>query len=183
MSVGFKASTFSEWRYFWVGGTKELSSCNKLWYFNPYSFATRCHRPLIFYTINSVIVNSLSLKYQRFIPSRFKEKGIRKLEFVVRISFFKHIFNIFSCKEGGWGGVLPLAKLPLWMMLWSRFYRSDLFFLSLYQFKCSHPIHQSSCKHQILYSKGNPTGWFRKKTQKMIFLRFRIYYLFVFTEH
>ena len=81
------------------------------------------------------------------------------------------------------GGSYPLG--PLWMTLWSRFYRSDLFFLSLYQFKCSHPIHQSSCKHQILYLKGNPTGCFRIKTQEkmscLIFLRF-LYTPFLFLQ-
>ena len=40
---------------------KELSSCHKLGFTNPFIFATRYQRSLIFYTINSVKSNSLSL--------------------------------------------------------------------------------------------------------------------------
>ena len=40
-----------------------LSSYHKLWFLNPYIFATRCRRPLLFQTIN--IVWSNSLNYQK----------------------------------------------------------------------------------------------------------------------
>ena len=40
--------------------------------FNPYIYATRCRRSLVFQTINSVISKSLSLKYKRFTPSGCK---------------------------------------------------------------------------------------------------------------
>ena len=45
---------------------KELSLCHKLWFSNHYVFGTKCHRPMIFQTMNSVRSNNLSLKYQRF---------------------------------------------------------------------------------------------------------------------
>ena len=34
--------------------SKELSLCLKLWFSNPYIFATQCHRPKIFHTLDSV---------------------------------------------------------------------------------------------------------------------------------
>ena len=50
-------------------GTKELSlfAANSD-FSNQYIFKTQC-RPLMFKTINPVISNSLSVKYQRFTPS------------------------------------------------------------------------------------------------------------------
>ena len=48
----------------------------------PYIFATICRRPWIFQTIHSVRSNSVSLKYQSFIPLGWKDIGIRKIEFV-----------------------------------------------------------------------------------------------------
>ena len=44
---------------------KELSSFHKVLFLNLYIFSTRCCRPLIFQTMNSVRSNSLSLKYQK----------------------------------------------------------------------------------------------------------------------
>ena len=49
------------------------------------------NRPLIFQTLKSVKLNSLSLKYQRFIQSGCKNKGIRKLDFLVSIQFLESI--------------------------------------------------------------------------------------------
>jgi len=46
---------------------------------NSYIFATRCRRPLLFQTVNSVRWTSLSLKYQRSTPSGCKGIGNRKL--------------------------------------------------------------------------------------------------------
>ena len=46
---------------FWVTLAKELSFCHKLSFSNPYIFVTRCWRPLIFQTINSVRSNNHSL--------------------------------------------------------------------------------------------------------------------------
>ena len=66
---------------------KELSFCHKLWLSNPYIFATRCRRPLIFQTMISVISNCLSLKYQRFTPSGCKEIMFRKCMFVAKTQF------------------------------------------------------------------------------------------------
>ena len=56
-----------------IKSLKELSLCHKLWFLNIYICATKCCRPLIFQTMNSVISNNLSLKYQRFTPPSCKE--------------------------------------------------------------------------------------------------------------
>ena len=66
---------------------KELSFRHKLKFLNPYIFATRCSRPLIFQTMNYVRSNSLKLKYYRFKPSGCKDIGIRKCEFVAKTQF------------------------------------------------------------------------------------------------
>ena len=63
---------------------KELSLCHKFWYSSPYIFATKCSRPVIFQTINSVRSNSLGLKYKSFTPSGCKDKGIINIEFVAK---------------------------------------------------------------------------------------------------
>jgi len=55
--------------------------------FQFYIFATRCHKPLIFQTMNSVKSNSLNLKYRRFAPSGCKDIEIRKLGFVAKTQF------------------------------------------------------------------------------------------------
>ena len=47
-------------------------------YFNPFIFATRWRRPLIFQIMNHALINSQSLKYQRFQPSGCKDIGFRK---------------------------------------------------------------------------------------------------------
>jgi len=49
---------------------------------NPYIFATQCHSPYIFQTMNSVISNNLDFKYQRFTPSGCKDMGNRLFDFV-----------------------------------------------------------------------------------------------------
>ena len=51
------------------------------------SLATRYHRPLIVQTLNSVRSRSLSLKYQRFASSPYKDIGITKFEFVTKTQF------------------------------------------------------------------------------------------------
>ena len=45
--------------------------------FNSYIFAIQCRKPLIFQSMNSVRSNSLSLKYQKFTPTGWKDMGIR----------------------------------------------------------------------------------------------------------
>ena len=59
-----------------------ISNC-----FPPYILATRCRRPLMFQTMNSVRSNSLSLKYHRCTTSGCKNIGIRKFEFVAKTQF------------------------------------------------------------------------------------------------
>ena len=63
-------------------GLKELSFCHKLRFSNSYNLATHFLKLLIFQTINSGRSNSLSLKYQRFTPSGWKDIGVRKFKFV-----------------------------------------------------------------------------------------------------
>jgi len=45
--------------------------------FNSYIFAIQCRKSLIFQSMNSVRSNSLSLKYQKFTPTDWKDMGIR----------------------------------------------------------------------------------------------------------
>ena len=52
--------------YFINKGTVFLS---QILFYSTYIFATQYHRPLIFHGIISVRSNSISLKYQRFLPS------------------------------------------------------------------------------------------------------------------
>ena len=55
--------------------------------------ATRCRRPLIFQTINYVRSSSVSLKYRRFTPSGYKDKGFIKFEFVAKTQFLCDMSN------------------------------------------------------------------------------------------
>ena len=48
---------------------KEMSFCLKLYFCNPYIFATRFRWPKIFQTMKSVRSKSVSMKYQKFTPS------------------------------------------------------------------------------------------------------------------
>ena len=50
---------------------------------------------LIFQTINFVMSNNLSLKYQRFTTSGSKDIGINKFEFVTKIQFLYTVLEIF----------------------------------------------------------------------------------------
>ena len=65
---------------FFLSTIKELTFSHKLWFSNPYIFATRCCRILIFQTINSVISNT---------PSGCKDIGIRKFKFVANQFLYK----------------------------------------------------------------------------------------------
>ena len=53
-----------------------MSLCHKHWFSNLYIFGTKCCRPSIFQTMNSVRSNILSLKYQRFTTSGSKDIGV-----------------------------------------------------------------------------------------------------------
>ena len=74
--------------------TKELSFCNKLWFSNPYIFPTRCFSPLIFQTMNSIRSNILTLKYQRFTSSDWKDIRIRKYLCVAKTQFLQNCDKI-----------------------------------------------------------------------------------------
>ena len=73
---------------------KDLSFCHKFWFSNLYIFAVWCCRPLIFQTLNSVRLNSLSLKYKRFTPSSCKDRVISKFELVAKTQFLG--INVFE---------------------------------------------------------------------------------------
>ena len=62
-------------------------------FLTPYIIATWCCRPLLFQTMNSFNTTSLFFKYQRFIPSGEKDKGVRKLEFVANIQSHNSYMN------------------------------------------------------------------------------------------
>ena len=64
---------------------KELSLCHKLLFSNHYIFGTKCRRPYIFQTMNSVKSNNLSLKYQMFTTSGSKDIGVYIFEFVPKV--------------------------------------------------------------------------------------------------
>ena len=57
-------------------------------FLNLYICATRCCKPLIFQTMNSIGSNSFSLKHQRFTSTICEDIGIRKFKFVVRTLSF-----------------------------------------------------------------------------------------------
>ena len=59
--------------YFYYTIVKKLRLSHKLWFSNPYCFATQC---VIFKAKYTVRSNNLSLKYQRFTPSGAKDKRI-----------------------------------------------------------------------------------------------------------
>ena len=64
-----------------------MSLCHKLKLSNPYIFATRWCKPLIF-QIMIIGSNKIhSLKYLRFTTLRCKDIGIRKSEFVAKTQF------------------------------------------------------------------------------------------------
>ena len=56
--------------------TKELSLSHKLWFSNPYIFATQFLVPYIFEIKYTVRSNNLSLKYQSLTPSGSEDTGI-----------------------------------------------------------------------------------------------------------
>ena len=66
---------------------KELSFCHKLRFSNYFICATQSREPQIFQIRNSGILNSQSLKYQRFTPSCCRDIGIIKFEFVANTQF------------------------------------------------------------------------------------------------
>jgi len=49
---------------------------------NNSNIQTQCRRPQTFQTMNSVRLNNLSLKYQRFTTSDSEDIGIKKFEFL-----------------------------------------------------------------------------------------------------
>jgi len=66
-------------------------------------FATKLSgRPYIFQTMKSVRSKYLSLKYQMFTPSGYKDIEIRKFEFVAKIQFLtRHEFFYGKRKSFG----------------------------------------------------------------------------------
>ena len=67
---------------------KNLSLCHELWFSYVYIFTTKCRSPLIFQPIYSARVYNLSLKYLRFTPSGWIDKGMRNFKFVAQTQLF-----------------------------------------------------------------------------------------------
>ena len=61
-----------------------MSFCHKLLKFPLFILATRYSRPLIFQIMNYVRSSRLIAKHIRFTPLGYKDKGIRKFEFVAK---------------------------------------------------------------------------------------------------
>ena len=74
----------------------EWSIWRKLWFLNHYIFPAQCRRPEIFQTINSNWTNYFSLKYQRFIPLSFKDKGIIAMSLWQRLNSFMLCLCVYS---------------------------------------------------------------------------------------
>ena len=66
---------------------KELSLCQKLWFYKPYIFGNQCLRSLTIQTMTSVRSNNISLKYRRLTSLGSKDIGIKKKEFVTKTQF------------------------------------------------------------------------------------------------
>ena len=62
--------------------SRAMSYCHKLGILNSFILSTICHRTLLFQTMNSARSNTLSLIYQWFKPSGYKDIRIKKYEFV-----------------------------------------------------------------------------------------------------
>ena len=67
-----------------------------------YIFTTRCRRTLIFQIKNDVKYNSLSLKYQKFTTSGWKDMGIK---FVTKTQFKQDFANNSFFTEAGTRGL------------------------------------------------------------------------------
>ena len=96
-----------------------MSFCHKLWFSNPYIFATQCRRPLIFQTMNHVRPNNISLKHQRFTPLGCKDVEIRKFEFVVKThfllrEFLSHIRFHFEFRDYGYNKFLNCSEANIY---------------------------------------------------------------------
>ena len=63
---------------------KELSLCHKLWFYNPYIFATGWRKPFIFQTYMIWANISHSLKYLSSMSLGCKDIGIIKSKFVAK---------------------------------------------------------------------------------------------------
>ena len=83
--------------------------------FHTYIFATKCRRPKIFQTMNSVRLNNLSFKCQWFTPLDCKDKGIRNIEFVAETQFLYRTLLV-------WFPDLPGSCVLLacigWLCIW-----------------------------------------------------------------
>ena len=86
-------------KFFWKY-TKGIEFLPHTLIFNFYISTTRCRRHSIFQTMNSVRLNNLSFKYQKFISSGCKDIEIRTFKFVAKTQFLcyeicKNYFVLF----------------------------------------------------------------------------------------
>ena len=97
-----------EWSHFFDNITRGIMSSHKLWFSNPYIFATHWRRPWIFPTMNYIRSNNLSLKWQRFTPSGWKDIWIRQFKFVSKTQFL--------WKYSWWCSKIPLTVFFIWLI-------------------------------------------------------------------
>ena len=71
----------------------------KLWFFNPCILATRCRKPLIFQTINSLRTNSLSWNIKGYSTSGCKDIRNIKFEFVTKTQLLLGLVNKCSQEQ------------------------------------------------------------------------------------
>ena len=67
---------------------KELNLCHKLWFSNPYIFATKCRRPYAFQTMKSVRSNNLKFEISKVCTSGCNNIGIENLSLQQRLNSF-----------------------------------------------------------------------------------------------
>ena len=80
---------------------KDLSLSHKLWFSNPYIWATQYCRPWIFQTMNSVRSNNIRLTCQRCTLQGFKDIGIRIFDFGAKTQFLCFFIFVRKIKSRG----------------------------------------------------------------------------------
>ena len=69
---------------------KKLSLCHKLWFSNPFTFATKGRIDLRYFYYEFCQIKWSSLKYQRFTPYQVGKIGIKKFDFVAKNPLFTY---------------------------------------------------------------------------------------------
>ena len=85
-SITQTRSDLSPWELILIW--KELNLCHKLWFSNPYIFATKCRRPYAFQTMKSVHSNNLKFEISKVCTSGCNNIGIENLSLQQRLNSF-----------------------------------------------------------------------------------------------